>query len=153
VLKIIPVERDSAMQMLDDGELDLVIAGFAEWPKRIKSVGLYTERFVAVARRGHPGFAEGQPSLRSFLELPHMRVSFLTGSRDRFDGALAERNLRRRVVITSPNFAVVPYIVQNSDLVAVTGERIARHFAERMGVAIHPIPLRLAPWMMRLFWA
>lgn len=152
MLNAVPVNRESAVQMLDDGELDLVIAAFPQWPKRIRSSGLYTERFVSVARSGHPGFAKRRPSRREFLELPHLRISPLPGSRNLFDGALADQNLRRRVVITVPNFAVVPYAVQSTDLVAVVGERIARHFAEEMGLAVHPIPFHVEPWKMRMYW-
>jgi DNA-binding transcriptional LysR family regulator len=151
MVNAVPVNSESAVQMLDDGELDLVIAAFLQWPKRIRSTGLYTERFVSVARSGHPGFAKRRPSRREFLELPHLRVS-LSGSRNLFDGALADQNLRRRVVITVPNFALVPYVVQSTDLVAVVGERIARHFAEGMGLAVHPIPFHVEPCAMRMYW-
>jgi DNA-binding transcriptional LysR family regulator len=42
--------------------------------------------------------------------------------------------------------------VQSTDLVAVVGERIARHFAEEMGLAVHPIPFHVEPCAMRMYW-
>lgn len=138
--------------MLDDGELDVVIAAYREWPKRIRSTELYTEKFVCIARDGHPGFAKRRPSLQEFLDLPHIRVS-PSGSQNLFYVALAEQGLRCRVAITAPHFAGLPYVLGTTDLVAVTGERIAQCFAEERRLSVHPIPLQIEHYTIQMYWA
>jgi DNA-binding transcriptional LysR family regulator len=150
-LKVVVNSQESAVHMLDEGELDLVIAAYWNWPKRIRSSDLYTEKFVCIARAGHPGFAKSRQSVRQFLDLPHIRVS-PSGGHNLFYAALAEQDLSCRVVVTAPNFAALPYVLERTDLVAVVGERVAQCFAEERGLSVHSIPLQVEHCTIRMFW-
>jgi DNA-binding transcriptional LysR family regulator len=151
-LKVVVTSQENAVHMLDEGELDLVIAAYWNWPKRIRSTDLYAETFVCIARTGHPGFAKSSQSIRQFLDLPHIRVS-ASGGHNLFYAAVAEQNLSCRVVVTAPNFAALPYVLERTDLVAVVGERIAQCFAEERGLSVHPIPLQVEHCTIRMYWA
>ena len=127
-----------------------MIAAFDDVPKRVRRAALYRERFVCVSRKGHPAF-EGRPSAREFLTLPHVRVQ-RSERGDLLDATLAKKRLRRNVQLTITSFAVLPYLLEGSDLVAVVGERIARRFGERFGLSAHEMPFQIAAWLVEIFW-
>src|SRR4029077_5317977 len=68
------------------------------------------------------------------------------------DAALESRGLRRRVTMQVPFFAVVPYLIQGSQLLAVVGERIGHHLAATMGVRCYALPLDIEPWNISAVW-
>jgi DNA-binding transcriptional LysR family regulator len=82
--------------------------------------------------------------------LPHLVASRDTSQA--VDNALRTRGLKRRIAVTVPNFAVVPYILESSDLLAVVGERIARRFASLGEVSCHQVPIDLESWSISAVW-
>jgi DNA-binding transcriptional LysR family regulator len=138
-----------AISMLDAGAIDIAVGRFRSLPKRLASASLYTERYVCVARRGHPDLTAGL-TLEKFAALPHLAVT-----RDRagiVDAALAGYDLARRITVQVPFFALVPHMLEDTDLLAIVGERIGRDFARRANLECHALPLDLQPWEVSAAW-
>jgi DNA-binding transcriptional LysR family regulator len=149
-LDIEAVDQPEAIRLLEEDRFDHVIAAFDEVPKRVRRASLYRERFVCVSRKEHAAF-KGRPSAREFLALPHIRVQ-RSERGDLLDASLGKKRLKRNVQLTITNFAVLPYLLEGSDLVAVIGERIARRFGERFGLSVHELPFQVPPWLVEIFW-
>ncbi len=85
---------------------------------------LYTERYICVARKGHPLNVE-KLSLQDFCQFDHVIVSPTGGS---FEGpadrALADLGASRRVSVSLPSFHVVLETVRADDLLALVPERL-----------------------------
>lgn len=143
------VGAELATSMLDSGSIDIAVGLFRSLPKRIDSVWLYSERYICVARRDDPDLVGGL-TLEKFVALPH-----LSTTRDNagiVDAALTERGLTRRIAVQVPNFALVPHMLEGSNLLTVVGERIGRDFSRTATLECHTVPLTLQSWEISAAW-
>jgi DNA-binding transcriptional LysR family regulator len=126
---------------LEAGEVDLAVLSAANVAPEMRSRPLYTERFVCVVRRDHPGAVE-RVSLDAFCALDHVLVSTSGGSFSaQTDETLAALGRARNVRLSVPHFLLVPEILSRSDMIAVLPERLARGYASRLAVMELPIDL------------
>ncbi len=119
---IVGSTRGAALDRIDEGVFDIVLGRLERIPQRYFSVPLYEERCVFVYNQNIHDFGNGL-SIEAFAALPHLHV--VRDTTDFVDAALAEEGLARRRAMTVPYFALVPYLLEHSDLVAVVGARIA----------------------------
>lgn len=148
-LQIVVADPAADWRRLEEGALDCAIAYFREIPESLHSRTLFEERYCCLARRNHPS-AKGRLTLARYVDLDHIVMTpYITG---RVDGELAERGLARRVALAIPNFLLIPELVARTDLVATIGERVARHFAERLRLTVLPLPLPLERVRIAMVW-
>ena len=94
VLKLRPADIDTAVHMLDAGDLDLALGSgsFAQLPQRFDRRLVHEERFVGIARKGHPALVKRGRKLHidldDFTRLPHILVSPRGDTRGAVDDAL-----------------------------------------------------------------
>jgi DNA-binding transcriptional LysR family regulator len=145
---IAALRRNVAISKLDEGTVDIVVGRISGTPKRFRSLPLYEERRVCVCNRRLELPDAMTPE--SFAAQSHLHVSHDTT--EFIDEALAAQGLARRVAMTVPNFAVVPYALEHSDLIAVVGERVARRFSALPWIAVHELPFDREPWLVSVVW-
>lgn len=150
------VARDYAAGQL--GELDFTVAPDRSVMRADPLAGpalrarrLFRERYVCVARRGHPKIGK-KLDLATFVALPHAFIAPRGTPGGVVDEALAERGLTRRVALMIQHFLVAPYAIAGSDLVITLAERLALAFVERLPLVIHEPPLPLPQFTMQLYW-
>ncbi|GJD64710.1 LysR family transcriptional regulator [Methylobacterium frigidaeris] len=144
--------RGEAVELLDSGEANLAVGVPVEASARILTRPLLREGFACIARRGHPAFAAGV-NLETFVAVPHLLVSPEGDGPGLVDRKLAELGLKRRVVLSLPQFLVAPFIVAESDLVATLAVRVARRCADfGVGITVHEPPVVLPDWPLALMW-
>ncbi|MGH8505153.1 MAG: LysR family transcriptional regulator [Stenotrophobium sp.] len=154
VLKLMPADTESALRMLDAGELDIVIGSgsFIQVPRRLDTQLVHKERFVGIARKGHPALVRRGKKLHMdldcFAQLPHILVSPRGDARGAVDVALEALGRTRRVYTTCPSFLAVPFMVGASDSIAVIAERVALRMQETAQLSIFELPLALSTWEM-----
>lgn len=147
-----PIDQATAVRRLDAGEIDLAIGSgsFAHAPQRIETIHLFDERFVGIARQGHPGLRgrgrRRRMTLEQFLQDSHVLVSPRGDAKGVVDDALERSGHTRKVAATSPSFITVPFVVGASDLLAVVAERAAKRLAQAAGVAIFELPFEMPTW-------
>jgi DNA-binding transcriptional LysR family regulator len=109
---------------LEAGTIDLV-AGLAIPPMaNLRRTALANERFVVLARRGHPG-ARRPLTLKRYVALPHLLIAPAGAPGGIVDDWLAKRGLERQVVLRVPQFASAPFVVASSDLLLTAPEGLA----------------------------
>ena len=138
----------SAYSMLDAGSLDIAVGLFRAVPKRFNTASLYWERYVCIADGDNMELVDGL-TLEKFAALPHLAVTREAGI---VDDALAKRGLERRVAVRVPFFAVVPYIIETSQLLAVVGERIGHRLATIANIKCYPLPFEVERWNVSAIW-
>ena len=138
----------TAYAMLDEGSLDIAVGLFRAAPKRFNTVSLYWERFVCIADGNNTELADGL-SLEKLIALPHLAVTREAGL---IDDALAKRGLERRVAVRVPFFALVPYLIETSRLLAVVGERVGNRLAASGNVKCYPLPIDVEQWNVSAIW-
>lgn len=136
---------DLALTELDAKSLDVALLPVADIPARFLSRVLYDEDFVLVVGAKHP-LAKGV-TLAKYVASPHLVVSESGDPHGLVDQLLAKRDLRRRTVLTVPNFLQALAIVAESDLVAAMPRHFVAKHAPRYKVAVlePPVPLLSAP--------
>ena len=149
-LRVLPMDREGVSGAFDRGEVDLAVGHFPEPPHRIETLALFEERFVGVARHGHPALAGGGPDLAAFAALPHALVSLRGDPHGLVDDALAPLGLRRRVAVTVAHFLALPFLVGASDMVGVLAERAALRLAGTVGLALFALPLDVPGFTVHL---
>ena len=122
-------------ELIERGEADLVIS-----PERFMTGShprekIFEERLVVVGCRSNPAL-EGSMSVDRFLACGH--VSTRIAGRDTFiEEALGKTIGERRVEVTAQSFIQVPWLLRNTNRLAVMHERLA-------GVCADPLSLRIA---------
>jgi len=112
---------------------------------------LFGERFVVLARKGHPR-VKARLGLRTYTELPHAFVAPGGTGRGIVDDVLEQRGLSRRVALQLPGFLVAPEVVARSDLIVTLAERVARRFAERLPLRVFAPPVPLPGFELEQVW-
>lgn len=141
-LRCLSMHPSTVINSLDRGELDCALGGFVGvHADRVARLPLFTDRFVGVARRGHPSVQDGKMALTDFAGAAHVLMSPNGADRDHIDDALAKCGLARRVMMTVPNFLAVATMLMTSDLIGVLPERLALHAT----LAVFDLPLALDP--------
>lgn len=115
------------------------------------SQDLFVEENVCMARKGHP-LLRKRLTLRQFAAASHVAVFYRADSRGLIDTILAGHGLRRRLLAATPHFLTVPYVVAESDLIAVVPAGLAARFRKRLPLEVRKSPLRLPPFRMRMLW-
>jgi DNA-binding transcriptional LysR family regulator len=144
-----PVER------LQSGELDLALGFFGETPRPnpgLLSQRLLSGRLVCILRAAHPR-AIRKLTLRTFVEIPHVRVMYPGKERlGSIDTILRSRGLARRIGVTVTHYLTIPAIVANSNLLGVVPEALARREARALRLKIFDPPLALPDITVMMTW-
>ncbi|MCA9666963.1 MAG: LysR family transcriptional regulator [Myxococcales bacterium] len=151
-VEIWPLGDDPPREALASGRLDAALSFFYEkLPAGLDAAELLDERFVCVARRGHPELGR-RLTLSRFARLAHLLISQRGAVQGVVDGALAARGLRRRVALTVPHFLVAAPVVAESDLVVTLAARVAEAQAQDDRLAIYAPPVALPGFTVRMVW-
>ncbi len=102
-LRLRSVNSQTVLQELRRHELDIAIGPTTFAPEGVKLTPLFTERFVLIARQGHPAL-HGTLTPKAFAGLQHLLVSQKGDPTGIVDDVLREAGLSRRVAVTVPHF-------------------------------------------------
>ncbi len=130
----------------------MALGVFPKPPERAVVTRLFEERFVGVARAGHPAIVDGRIDAQSFAYLPHALVTTRRDTSGSLDEALAACGLRRRVALTLPYVMVLPSVLEGSDLVAALPSRLANRVLAGGRVQRFELPVETKPWTVSMLW-
>ena len=152
VIKIFQADQDAVAQKLDAGEVDIAVGSisFAKIPARIQGELLLKERFIGIARSGHPALVKRGGKLRmeldEFLRYRHVLASPRGDVPGPVDDALALLGKKRIVGATCPSFLAIPFLVGASDLISVIAERAALRLKSAAVIDLFELPITLPTW-------
>ncbi|HEX2654967.1 MAG TPA: LysR family transcriptional regulator [Xanthobacteraceae bacterium] len=105
-----------------DLELGIMIPEFAA--PFLHAKHLYTDRYVGAVRKNHP-LGDRIVTIEEFCRFPHTLIVPTGGSiRGPVDDALSAVGAKRKVRVSLPSFLALPYILRQTDLIAVGPERL-----------------------------
>ena len=132
-------------------ELDLVIVpqGFIR-RQGLHHAHVYEEIFVCIARRNHPEIRKRITS-SLYTSLPH--VSFRTdeGASHGMEAQLI--GLEQHDVIKVPSFSLLPFIVEQTNAIALVQKRVAERFSQTADITIYDAPVPIPPLDVCMYWA
>jgi DNA-binding transcriptional LysR family regulator len=151
--RTIEFEKDRIGDLLEQGEIDVALGVFPDPPRQTQWEPLFEERFVGVARQGHPALLQGTMSLEAFAQLPHALTTLRRDTTGAIDKALNEQSLERRIAFTTPHMMILPFAIASSDLVAALPQRIALRLATVCDLTIFELPIKTKPWAVSMLWS
>ncbi|MFM2342426.1 MAG: hypothetical protein RLZZ592_2079 [Pseudomonadota bacterium] len=148
-----PVDDLHVAAQLERGEVDLALTTPEAAPPSVHARPLFDERYVCVARAGHPAMAAGALTLDAFCALDQALVSYggspFEGVTDR---ALAALGRQRRVVASVGSFLMLPELLRRTDLIALAPARLIEGERDLVSCAL-PLAVpgftKLAVWHER----
>ncbi|MFP2909679.1 LysR substrate-binding domain-containing protein, partial [Pyxidicoccus sp. 3LFB2] len=143
--------NESTLADLERGGLDVALGIFGDVPAAFRVQALFRERFVCVARRGHP-VTGGRLTLTRYLEHGHVSVAPWGGTGSLVDETLARLGKSRRVVVAVPHFFLAPFVVASTDLLLMAPERVAQLLAPAFGLELLRAPLEVAGFTVSQLW-
>ncbi|MFN6568374.1 LysR family transcriptional regulator [Dendronalium sp. ChiSLP03b] len=151
--RLIGFDKDCVGKLLEQREIDLALGVFQEPPRQTIQIPLFPEHFVGICRQGHPVISQQAIAPETFAQLPHALFTLRRDEVGELDKVLAQYNLQRRVVLTTPHLLILPAVISSSDLITAIPSRLATSFACQDTLEIFELPLQTEPWMISMLWS
>jgi DNA-binding transcriptional LysR family regulator len=138
---------------LESGEIDLAVGYFPDLrEKSFMEKHLFFHHFVCLLRANHP-ITAATLSRAQFLSLEHAVVYGAGRTYEIFERYLRAKKIHRRVVLETPHFMSIPFVISQSDLV-VTVPHAVGVFVKRvhMNIRIAQPPMRVPRIDLKLHW-
>ena len=151
--RLIGFAKDSVGELLEQREIDLALGVFQNPPRQTMQMPLFSENFVGICRRGHPLITQNPLTPKIFANLLHALFTIRQDEVGEIDKALAQYNLKRRIVLTTPHLLVLPAIISSSDLVATVPSRLVVSLVDQGALEIFELPVQTELWMISMLWS
>ncbi|XGV97241.1 MAG: LysR family transcriptional regulator [Leptolyngbya sp. BL-A-14] len=151
--RLLGFEKDSAGTLLEQGAIEVALGVFPQPPRQTHCESLFEERFVGIARQGHPALQQGTMDLKTFTTLSHALSTLRRDSVGAIDQALREQHLERRIALTTPHMLVLPFAIASTDLVAAVPHRVALRLASICQLTLFELPVKTEPWTVSMLWS
>ncbi len=140
-----------------EGRVDLAMGWLPDVTEGLYQRKLFTQRYVCIAREGHPLLAGKKPklTLENFLQAEHIAIRAEGTGHTKADEALqrmGKPGQQRKVKLRVPSFLSVPQIVSQTDLIATVPERLAAQCAAPFKLQVFPHPLNMPAFELKMFW-
>lgn len=131
---------------------DLVIApiGFYQ-PGRQPEV-ICRDRFVCVADPANPRLRDGRLTLEDLSSMPHATAELPHAEADPVRTALEELGVTLNIAVTTAGWLTLPFVVAETDMVAVVPERLARRVSDAAGVTVIEPPFGKIELIEAAWW-
>jgi DNA-binding transcriptional LysR family regulator len=128
-------------ERLRKGDVDLAVLPRTQAPRDVEAALLYEDRYVLVARQGHPRLA-ADATLETFCDTPHVFLGYgNTVLDDLIDAALQREGRTRQAQLAVTTFSQMVDVLVRTDHVAVMPQRVAHTHADRLQQQALPIEL------------
>jgi DNA-binding transcriptional LysR family regulator len=151
-VRTVTLDRPALERAMANGEVDLAIGYFPD----LKKAGFYQQRlfphtFACVVRKSHPRIGS-EITLQQFLQESHAVVTPEGRSHEIVERILEKRGLSRRIVLVTPHFTSVPFIIAASDLISIVPIGLAQAFSEFSGVKTVSLPFPVPTFDVKQHW-
>ena len=154
-LETVPLSRHGVAEQMSGGEIDLAIgaarplgAGFSR--HRFRSL-----RFVCLVSKNHPTI-QGSISLEQFLQASFIEYEPTGGSyghfREHADRLFKEKNIQRKVSVTTAYLSGIESIIASSDRIAVVTEALVTCMDLEKTLQIIGLPFDVPTFDVTLQW-
>jgi LysR family transcriptional regulator, nod-box dependent transcriptional activator len=150
-LKFLP-QVASPARSLERGEADLLVIPKAYCSPDHPAEVILEEEHVCVVWNQSSAARAGL-SFDRYAEAGHVVMVPAESSQPAFEGWFVQRfGLSRRIAVTGYSFAVLPYLVVGTELVATVHARLARSLVASLPITILPVPLPVPQLEQAMQW-
>ena len=143
--------------LLRNGLVDLEIGKREAATPEIRTHFLFRDKYVGVARKGHPLLAGGKVTLKHLAANGHVASTQLGGPSSLIDAALKAAHLRRVVQVVVPGFPDAMRVAANSDLLALVPRAslaniLIKDRTAALGLQQFELPVRMPEILVSAMW-
>ncbi|STZ02276.1 LysR substrate-binding domain-containing protein [Moraxella equi] len=146
---LLPVQGQNIKTLFEQNKIDLAFVSHYNLTPDMYQQKLYDERYICAMSKTH-WVANTALTLETFCELPFAMFSYNGGE---FSGAtdlaLQKLGLKRKVMVSLNNILLLPSLLQESDLVAVLPECLAKTLSN---VHLQTPPIEIDGFTMLMSW-
>lgn len=148
-IRITNLNKETVMDAIDDNRIDLLIG--AKLPLKSWHVeqDLYREEFVCVMKSDD---ALTELSVEEYIRRSHLLVSMRDDFQGRVDEILEQQQQSRQVIWSTPHFMAIPFLLANSDCVALLPRRMAQQCAKAMDLKLLSPPMTIEGFTVSMIW-
>ncbi|MEG3167949.1 LysR family transcriptional regulator [Sphingomonas sp. LB3N6] len=151
-VRSVAVDLPELVKGLADGTIDLALGHLIGFDSRnYFEQTLFEQPFVCLVRTTHPRIRDTL-SLDQYLREEHAVVAQDGRSQDVFERRIGELGHHRRIVLHSPHFMSVPFLVAQSDMITVVPLAVARIYARLLQLKALPLPFDVPAVELKQFW-
>jgi DNA-binding transcriptional LysR family regulator len=148
-------EKDA--RPLREGQIDLEIGVLGAFAPEVRTQSLFRDRFVGVARTGHPLFSGTDITPERYAACDHVVASRKGEFTGPVDDAMKDLGLRRTISVVVPGFPDAMRIARHSDLVALVprsclGNNLESDQAATAGLQSFELPVRTPEIVISAMW-
>jgi DNA-binding transcriptional LysR family regulator len=140
---------DKSMRPLREGQIDLDVGVVEEAGPEFRIQTLYRDRFVGIARAGHP-LLQSAITPEAFAACRHIVTSKRGLAEGPVDRALAALGLRRMIAVLVPTFPAAAAIARESDLISHVPQAYLPALPQ--GVVAFLLPVETPELTISLLW-
>lgn len=149
-LSILPLIGND-LSILEHNKADFVLAGSESKSATLHRHLVMEEKFSCILSRKN-SLIHQDINLKTYLKMKHCLVTISNFGEGVVDRVLAEKNLKRNIVLRVPHFLAVSHLVANSDLVATLPHQLCQLISQQENVSIIDPPLKLPKFAIYLYW-
>ena len=137
---------------MEAGKVDLAIGYFPDLKKNnFFQQRLFSHPFTCLLRADHP-LRAARLTLAQFLALGHAVIKAEGRSQEIFERFLEKENIQRRVVLSTPHFMTIPFIIATTDLVVTVPLAVGTTFASVANIRLVDPPLAIPTFDLKQHW-
>jgi DNA-binding transcriptional LysR family regulator len=145
-LSFVTMGREESLEAVRQGRLDFSIGVFDNVPDNLIRSELTQDSFVTVMRKGHS--AANALTLARYAALDHIIVSGSGDLSGPIDRGLVKLGRSSRVIAAVPQFLASLATILISDTIATVPRKMAERYAQALGLAVVPCPVKLPPFVV-----
>ncbi|MFB7574144.1 LysR family transcriptional regulator [Streptomyces sp. NPDC056165] len=145
-----PLDVDEAEHQLRRGDLDAFVATPVLTSHRTVRIPLFHERYVGMVAADHPRVRGESVTLAELAAESHATV-FGPSGHVVPRAVLAARGLLDRVVVDATRFSMLPYLLEQTDLIAIVPEYVGEVFASSHQLRMVRLPFDTEPIEVALY--
>jgi DNA-binding transcriptional LysR family regulator len=150
-LRVRPKADAVVFSELDASDVDLAMGVFGQVAKRFRHERLFVDDYVCVMRRGHP-LARTGLTLDDYLGAKHLLVRPTGEATGHIEQVFEGRGMSRRINLIVHQYAAVPLLLAQSDMIATVFRRTAQRLREAAPLHIAKLPIPIEPTVIGLLW-
>ncbi|MFJ8536038.1 LysR family transcriptional regulator [Streptomyces sp. NPDC093591] len=145
------VENSHGSAPLREGAVDIEVGIIDEPSPELRIEPLFEDRFVGVARAGHP-LLDTEVTAEAFASERHISVSRKGRMTGPIDVALHARGLRRDVVASVPSYGEALLMIPAGDFVTAMPRSLAGSACRAVDIEVFDLPVETAPISICQAW-
>lgn len=137
---------------LEAGEIDLALGYFPDLKARnFFQQRLFTHNFISLINARHR-IKGDRISMEDFLKIGHAVIRAGGRSQEIFEQLLTKHRIERRIVLSTPHFMSIPFIIASTDLLVTVPYAVGASFARIASIRLIEPPLEIPKFDLKQYW-